>query len=269
MWALTSQLLPNFVEADSYTVYVPDSELEDFREITNPIISVLPESLLATEFAVKLSHQMALHQNESRFGWYLQQFLKIEALLRADGENLVIWESDCVPVKKINLFDDGQRPIYMKSTEHNPEYFDTIEKLLGLRRVQSHSFQIPGFPIKKCWLDEFIAAIENRHVGASWYDAIIFSTDLGSQVGFSECETLGTWIASSYPEAYSLSDSYWERFGQSRFGTASTFTAEKLIALGEEKGFDAICFENWDIRVRFSRMKQIARSLNSKHTQGR
>jgi len=267
VWELTSQLLPNFVEADNYTVYVPDSQVEEFLDITNPIIAVLPESALDTGYAVKLKDQINFHNNSERFGWYFQQFLKIEALLHADGEHLVIWESDCVPVKKIKLFDENQRPIFMKGSEYNKEYFLTIENLLGLRRVHSQSFQVPGFPMKKQWLDEFIDAVEIRNDGARWFDAIISSTDLGSQSGFSECETLGTWIANSYPGEYSLSDLAWERFGQSRFGRASKFTPEKLVALGKKENFDAICFENWDTKTPFKRLQQSARLLNHKLTQ--
>jgi hypothetical protein len=246
VWSLTSWLLPKFVQADDFTVYVPDTQLDAFVEITNPVVRVLPESIVDTGYAGALKLQMESHDNSTRFGWYLQQFLKIGALLRSESDRLVIWDADCVPVKKVTLFDENQRPLYMEADEYHEEYFSMIERLLGLLRVQNGSFITPGFPIMKNWLSEFLDAVENRNRGLKWFDAIIASTNLGTQSGFSEFETLGTWISNSYPGQYGKSEVAWERFGQSRFGLASSFGPEEVVDLGKRKNLDIISFENWD-----------------------
>jgi len=264
VWSLTSWLLPKFVQANDFTVYVPDSEMDAFVEITNPVVSVLPESILDTGYASALKLQMELHDNSARFGWYLQQFLKIEALLRSESDRLVIWDADCVPVKNVTLFDENKRPVYMEANEHHEEYFSMIERLLGLARVQSSSFITPGFPIMKNWLCEFVDAVEKKNHGLKWFDAIIASTHLGAQSGFSEFETLGTWIANSYPGHYGKSEVAWERFGQSRFGVPSSFGPEEVVDLGKRKNLDIISFENWDQKSVKTSLRNMRRLLSAR-----
>jgi hypothetical protein len=248
VWKLTSALLPHHVKADRYIVYVPESEIEHFEVITNGGIEVASQEELGVDFTKQLKLQFEGKANFMRFGWYLQQFYKIEALRRSQSEIVAIWDADCVPVSGIELFDNQGRPVYVNSSkEYHNDYFDNINRLLGMKRIQSHSFVIPGFPIKKCWVDEFIEFIETKHQ-LPWYQAIIESTDFSLGSGFSETETMGTWIANTYPSEWTTRFGTWERFGQSRFGYAKRFTPKRLIKLGAKKDLEIISFENWDVR---------------------
>jgi hypothetical protein len=196
-----------------------------------------------------LKSQIESVRNSQRYGWYLQQFYKIEALTRSNTDVSVIWDADCVPVKDIELIDSKQKLIYMNASEEvNPLYFLVIEKLLGMNRVQNQSFVVPGFPILKNWVYEFIQHIESYSNGLSWYDAIISCTDFSRKSGFSETETLGTWIANSYPNSWTTKKVAWERKGQSQFGYAKNFTVDRLLSLGEKENLEIISFENWDLR---------------------
>jgi len=248
VWKLTSRLLPKFVQANEYVVYVPDNEIDSFLAITDSAINVLPQSNLGSAFASKLKNAMELSDNVQRYGWYLQQFFKIEALLQAEADYLVIWDADCVPVRKVKLFDESGCPIYMRAHEYHQEYFFMIERLLGLSRIQNQSFVIPGFPISREWVRDFIRNLESRNGGLPWFDAIISCTNLSLQCGFSETETLGTWIANSYPDSWNTSELAWERMGQSRFGFARNFTTDDVVTVGEKANLDIISFENWDVR---------------------
>jgi len=248
VWRLTSRLLQKFVQADEFFVYVPDDEINDFLAVTPPAIKIMPESDLGQEFSSRLQGEMLLADNVDRFGWYFQQFLKIEALIRSTTERVVIWDADCVPLKNIRLFDENDNAVYMKASEHHQEYFRMIQNLLGLTRIQDQSFVIPGFPMKKDWVNGFVQDVESRNDNDKWFDAIISCTDLSQQSGFSEFETLGTWVANSYPHSWISSNLTWERLGQSRFGPAQNFTPEALVKLGQANGLDVISFENWDKR---------------------
>jgi hypothetical protein len=249
VWKLTSQLLPKFIQASEFIVYVPEEELVRFYEITDPAIKVLPNSLLGLGYNSNLKLKIESVGNSSRYGWYLQQFHKIEALTRSNSDISVIWDADCVPVKKIELIDLDQKLVYMNASEEvNPLYFIVIERLLGMNRVQNQSFVVPGFPILKNWICEFIEHIELYSGGLSWYDAIITCTDFSHRSGFSETETLGTWIANTYPNSWATKKVAWERGGQNRFGYAKNFTADSLLALGVKESLEIISFENWDLR---------------------
>ena len=248
VWSLTSRLLPRFLVADKYVVYVPNEQVPKFIEITDSRIEVLSEDLLGNSYVNNLKEKVKLSGNLKRYGWYLQQFYKIEALLLSDSTNVIIWDSDCVPVREIKLFTEDLRPVYMQaSKEFNPIYFKTIEKMLGMQRVHDFSFIIPGFPIPSKWAQEFAMYISDQYE-LNWYDSIIKHTSFEEMSGFSEYETLGTWVANKYPNLWSKIEVKWERLGQSRFGYARDFNEESIVAIGESYGLHVISFENWDYR---------------------
>lgn len=248
VWKLTSNLLPIFVKAQSYQVYVPEVEVDFFKSITTEKIEVRSQEELSDKFADLLTKKFANSSNSKRYGWYFQQFLKIEALRQSSTDYVAIWDADCVPVKKIELVNDMNNPVYVNSSrEFHADYFDNIERLLGMKRVQKMSFVIPGFPMKKLWIQEFITFIEKKHQ-VSWYEAIMKTTNFELTSGFSETETLGTWVANMYPDEWISRTGTWERYGQSRFGFARSMTPKKLIEIGNTHDLEIITFENWDTR---------------------
>lgn len=259
VWVRTSRLLPQLLNADSFVVYVPNEEVTEFANVTGPAVTVLSQGSLTRPYLSHLTAAVAAGGNLPRLGWYLQQFLKIEALLQAPGDMLTIWDADCVPVRPIPLLDSLGRPLYMTASEYHEEYFRMIHRLLGLQRIQEDSFVIPGFPLRKEWLTSLIATIEARHPGSTWFEAIIANIDFTQPSGFSETETLGTWIANTYPGLWSTTDLHWERLGRSRFGDVSNFTEQELVALGDRHDLDIISFENWDKR----NLKWAARRVRS------
>jgi hypothetical protein len=248
VWKLTSALLPEHVKAGRYSVYVPKDELIFFHSITPPAIEILPQEGLGEEFSDRLFEAITEKENVSRYGWYLQQFYKIQALIESQSKYVAIWDADCVPTRDVSLMDSVGNPIYMNaSKEFHAPYFENIQRLLGMNRIQNQTFVIPGFPMKKEWVDEFISFVEVKF-NAPWHKAIIECTDLSLPSGFSETETLGTWVVNKYPNQWSSNEGTWERYGQSRFGYAKKFTPEKIEKIGVRSKIDIITFENWDVR---------------------
>jgi hypothetical protein len=263
VWKLTSKLLPQFVEADEYLVFVPESEVSHFKNITDSRIQVRSQGDLGAAYADDLWGRVESHGNSTRYGWYLQQFFKIEALLNSDADRLIIWDADCVPVGKIVTFNSLGNPIFMVGAfEYNQSYFDAISRLLGMHKIQEFSFVIPGFPVPKNWVEEFKDHISRRHSGKEWYAAILDTTDFSLQSGFSETESLGTFIANQHPNEWSTFEGFWERRGQKRFGYARNFSPKKIVRVARKAGLDIVSFENWDIRG----FRLIARRLHEKWT---
>lgn len=248
VWRLTSELLPRFVKADEYFVYVPQSEMNEFHKVSNSLISVRSQESLDIGFGKLLLDKVKENSNEARFGWYLQQLYKIEALIESPTSATTIWDSDCVPTRNINVLNQKNEPLYMTAVENHRAYFEMINRLLGLPVVQNQSFVIPGFPMLNLWIKEFVEFVENRHQGKTWFEAIIQDTDLRLQSGFSETETLGTWVANSYPQKWHSTDLNWDRFGQSKFNYARKLSATDIVELGKKHNLDIISFENWDVR---------------------
>lgn len=262
VWKLTSELLPRHIRANSYRVYVPVEEIELFQKVSPSVFEVLPQNEFGKEYFESLSQACSLANNAGRFGWYLQQFLKIEILLTSPEELLVIWDADCVPLKPITTFNSTGQPIYMlASHEYNETYFENIKRLLGgLTRVQDFSFVIPAFPVKKLWVQELIEELSTRNQGDSWWKTLIGSTDFSLRSGFSETETIGTWVANKYPGQWSTYPGKWERRGQKEFGYARNFSVEKLLRRTRKHSLDIVSFENWDVRgmkLVYKRLKEM------------
>lgn len=248
VWKLASQLVPRFVAADRYTVFVPRSEVENFRTITPSDFEVMPEEQLGNGFRDDLLQETVKVANQDRFGWYFQQLLKYEAIAQSESERVVIWDADCVPVNHLRFFDSKGAPIYIPSAELNPHYFDTIFRLLGIRRIQHDSFISPGFPVPKDWFSSFLSELEKSNDNAHWSQAIIRQTDLSLGASFSEYETFGSWVANRRPGEWRFSEIAWERFGNSKFGPPEQLDIEAVVSVGRRHSIDVISFENWDRR---------------------
>lgn len=268
VWKLTSELLPIQIEAEFFRVYVPLDEIEMFRKVTPSIFQVCPQDEYGKEYRETLETKCLLANNRERFGWYLQQFLKIEILLASPEERLVIWDADCVPLKPIKTFSYLGNPIYMRaSNEYNEIYFENIKRLLGLARIQDFSFVVPSFPMKKFWLKTLVDELSRQTNGVRWWQAIMDSTDFSQRSGFSETETIGTWVANKYPAEWSTYPGKWERRGQKRFGYARNFTTEKLLRHTSKHSLDIVSFENWDTRgmkLLLKRLKEVFQGIEYK-----
>lgn len=261
VWKLTSALLPTFVEAENYVVYVPKNEILEFKRVTNERIQVLSETDdLDIPYVEELRKKISDSGNSIRFGWYFQQYIKIQALIQSDSEVSILWDADCVPVKKIDFFDPKGRLNYIYASEFHNEYFEMIDRILGLSRVQSQSFVTPGFPIFSKWVNELITEIEQRNHGEKWFNAISNCTNFDYESGFSEFELLGTWVANSYPDKWNSIDVKWERLGQSRFNYARKLSPTDLVSLGKKHNLEVISFENWDLRGMRGRLKHLVTS---------
>lgn len=248
VWKLTSRGLINYVKADRFIVFVPDAEVNFFSEITDRKIEVISEKNLPSAFYLQLKKSVELANNSSRFNWYYQQFIKIESLIEIASNNLIIWDADCVPVKNLNFFTADGLPKYIMSDEFHADYFFSLEKLLGLKKLNSKSYIAPGFPITKKWVNEFVDEVEKYNHGQKWHQAIISTTDFTKASGFSEFETLGTWVEANHKNEIKVFNCNWERFGQSKIGYAKNLEFSDVANFAKSKNLDVISFENWDSR---------------------
>lgn len=246
VWQQCSSLLGENVDASKYTVFVPSAELEEFRRITPGYIEVAPEESLDFGFFAPLKAAVEQADNTRRYGWYLQQFLKIQALLSSEAERIVLWDADCIPLKKIPLFSDEGLPIYMKATEYHRPYFEAIKRLTGLSRSQDFSFVSPGLPFLKSWATQFVSQLESTHANNTWFEAIISAVDFREESGFSEYETLGSWVASEYEGNFLTRSASWERHGQKLFGEVKDLSHADLLEISSRADLEVISFELWD-----------------------
>ena len=211
-----------------------------------PIRSLYEEELLSRQPVVDSITERVKQVDESllpkvRGGWYYQQFLKMVFCRKCTGQYYMSWDMDTVPLRDIKLFDDEGKPVFGMKNEYNPGYFNTIEKLLGLKKMVDGSFISEHMVFNKNYMEELIGLL-NEEKGDSFWKKIIESIDDDYiSLGFSEFETYGTFIKDRYPNSYS--DSEFKSFRR-----GSWFVSERELSNDDirwlAQDYDAITFEN-------------------------
>lgn len=253
-WEKAAGRIVRNISARHYKLLVPDSELDRFRAITPSAIQVLPESLYLGDIASRLNSAIP-PERMARRGWYLQQFIKIAAARAADPDDVVlIWDADTVPLKPLRFIDEAGRVLYYRGSEHHLPYFTLIRDLLGLERKVDFSFIAQCFPLRVRWLHELCGELEQRY-NSTWYEAIISRIDFSQDSGFSEYETMGTYIAHHHPQEIAFSSASWWRFGNRLVGDITLLTDRKAKALSRK--FDFLSFEKWERKPSFMWLRKL------------
>lgn len=180
-----------------------------------------------------------------RAGWYYQQFLKMVFCTRCTGQFYMSWDMDTVPLRNIELFDDIGNPIFGLKKEYNPGYFNTIEKLLGLKKTIDESFISEHMIFNKDYMVELLDAIvkSQEKEDLFWKKIIESIDDDYITLGFSEFETYGTFVTDKYPDSYSNREFCSFRRG-SWFVNESDLSDDDMRWFAQD--YDAITFENAD-----------------------
>lgn len=244
VWSVASKYVKRYIDAKNYVVIVPDREVELFRMRTDSSFEVLPESICLGRFEPQM-RQMAATAAKERLGWYLQQLIKISYLETAgDEEVFLIWDADTIPLKPLKFVDDDGALRYYRSDEFHRPYFESISRLLGMERKVNYSFIAQCFPIRGSWAKEFFSYIETQH-RSTWIEALIDSVDFREACGFSEYETLGTYLSYAHPSEMRLAPGSWERCGRALTGDARylEWWPFKLRLLQD----DFVSYERWDM----------------------
>ena len=248
-WAVAGPSILKYINSNEYEVVVPDNQIEIFRAVTPNKISVVPESVYIGERNLTWVQSLIPPTYERRAGWYLQQFIKIEACRASKSDEMVlIWDAETVPLKSLEFEDSDGRLLYYRGNHkpiiHEP-YFDLILKLLGLNRLREVSFISQSFPTRVAWVKAMCSEIEVKYQVESWIDAVLANVDHTAGLsGFSEYETLGTYISHHYADEYKFSDCNYFRNGTQLIGSPDLLMSNKQWS-NLKSCIDYIAFENY------------------------
>lgn len=184
---------------------------------------------------------------EDKTGWYFQQFLKFAWSFNSKAADYYLtWDSDTIPLKQIDFFSKEGKPYFLKKQEFNASYFQTMEKLLGLKKENDFSFIAESMIFSKKIVTELIEKIEsNKNVqGFTFYEKIISLIDYAEKprLAFSEFETYGTYVSKKYPNLYLTKETKAFRMGARKYGLNPTLYDLKR----EAKKYETISFEKWN-----------------------
>ena len=149
-----------------------------------------------------------LKRREMAAGWYFQQFVKMAFALSefCDTDYYLSWDSDTIPLRKIDFFDEKGKPYFTMKTEHHNPYYIAIERLLGINSYNCRSYIAENMMFNKVIMKELIERIQsnNQLNGENWYEKIIYAIEpeTVSPMGFSEFETYGNYCLNFYSGFY-------------------------------------------------------------------
>jgi hypothetical protein len=223
---------------------VPDDEVNFFVEITNPVWNIRAESDFLNGYSKDDIDGMMAGENVGRSGWYLQQFLKINAMIDPvlkDNDFVLIWDADTVPLKKIIYFENTNNPKlqFYSGREYHIPYFITMKNIFNLERVGNFSFIAQNLPSKVAWVRKLIECSPD-------YIGLVLSSLQGKSASeFSEYETIGSFIFSRYPSSVMLNKRAWLRGGNSFFGLSRFSLVNRVILFIWSFFYDYVAFEKY------------------------
>ena len=191
-----------------------------------------------------------------RTGWYLQQFLKLGYSLICKSDYYIVWDSDTIPLKKIDFFDDNAPYFDIKSEYHKP-YFTTIENLFSnnYKKEINGSFISEHMVFKTEYVRNMIEEInKNKKIpGNKFYEKIINAIDNVNNLnnsGFSEFETYGTFVYHKFKDSYKIRN--WKSLREGIFYFPLPLNQLQINWLA--KKYDAISFEKHDTLCKLNKL---------------
>jgi hypothetical protein len=242
-WLIAHKKILEHVSASKYLLIVPDQDVHFFKLITTKPYQVISESIYLGVFQEELLKKLPKQQRH-QYGWYLQQFIKLAVIEKSPpNEVILVWDADTIPIQKLEFINEHRKLIYYIGNEHHQPYFDCISRLADQKKIVDFSFISQCFPMRAEWMHEFCNYIESKHE-VSWMKAILNSIDFNEGNGFSEYETLGTFLTHKYLDQMIISKRQWHRLGNSLIGHPAFIN--RYISKNKALKFDYMSFEAWD-----------------------
>ncbi len=180
----------------------------------------------------------------SRPGWYYQQFLKLAYANVSGSDYYMSWDSDTIPLRHVAMFDSSGKPYFDTKREYNPGYFKTIKNLFGMEKSYEQSFISEHMLFDARLVREMTEEIEAMDLsGERFYEKIFYAIDIDNmKLGFSEFETYGTWVTVRHPDAYAFRE--WKSMRRTNLFTDShDLTHDDIRWLARD--YDAASFESY------------------------
>lgn len=185
-----------------------------------------------------------------RAAWYFQQFLKMQAHTIVQEKYYLIWDADTIPLKPIIFFDEFNRALIHYTTENHTPYFETLKKVLNLKKQAKYSFISEHMLIDKIMMRTLISDIEKQNPNSLWPFSILESIqtkDL-TKSGFSEYETYGNYCLAKAPHLINERNCSNQILKNYRHGTQlfGKKPSTKDLFLLAQTDFHYITFETWE-----------------------
>ena len=163
-------------------------------------------------FPFSLETVRNIHGDLSRNGWYLQQLLKLYALLVLPDilDKCLVIDSDTFFLKP-TVFMNNNECLYNYGTENHLPYFDHMSKLdVGLMKVDKNKSGIcHHMMFERAYITEIITKVEEKHNNDKFYNIFLkLVTDVTGS-GASEYEIYFNYMLQNHIDKIKIRDLNW------------------------------------------------------------
>jgi len=152
------------------------------------------------------------HGELGRNGWYLQQLLKLYALLVIPDilDRCLVIDSDTFFLKPTRFVDDNNQCLYASGSEYHIPYFNHMSRLnIGIRKVfDNRSGICHHMMLEKVYLVELFHRVEEAHQDCFYNVFLKLITDTTGS-GASEYEIYFNYMFTYHDYAVKLRDLKW------------------------------------------------------------
>ncbi len=246
-----------FLPIKNIYVVAPENVREKIASFNDSRIIFVDENEFCDVKKILELYSSRTNINPGRAGWYIQQFIKMSFSFFTHDNHYLIWDSDTIPLKPVNMFADDGRPYFDMKTEYNPPYFSTMSRILpGITKSVKKSFISEHMLIRSEYMREMIHEIEASGTleGNNFQEKIMNAVDAEdlSESGFSEYETYGNYVTVRHEGSYILRDWRSLRHG-GRFYSDISQVSDKTLQWISLK-YDAATFEKFSERSRIAKL---------------
>lgn len=195
------------------------------------------------------------------FGWYLQQFLKIEYCRQSAAQYCLVWDADTVPLRAFEFLDATGRIYLTNADEFHEPYFHTFKELFGVSAPSAQSFISQHMFVECAAMRSMCRLIEERHKVGHWTDALgaILEGHPDRANLFSEYETYANYMLLYESDKVVTRDLRWAR-GESDLTWA---VPSHQLEIARRAGLDFIAYESKDATWSRALLKSLEKAPHS------
>jgi hypothetical protein len=239
-------------------VAVPSADRKTVQAGLGRTVEVIDENTLLEGFDREAFQSRPIPYFPRSFGWYLQQFLKIEYCRQSEAHHCLVWDADTVPLLPFEFLDADGRMFLATAKEFHTPYFYTIEALFGTPASSKTSFISQHMFVDCSSMRSMCRLIEERNAVAHWTDALgrILEKHPDRANLFSEYETYANYMLLFEPDKVAKRALRWSR-GESR---ATWAVPRKQLAEARSAGLSFAAYESKDVAWSRAMLKALERA---------
>jgi hypothetical protein len=241
-------------------VAVPSADRKAVQAGLGPAVTVIDENSLLAGFDRDSFQNRSIPHFPRSFGWYLQQFLKIEYCRQSEAQHCLVWDADTVPLVPLNFLDADGRIFLTAAKEFHKPYFHTIEALFGVPAPSKTSFISQHMFVDCSVMRSMCRLIEERHAVGHWTDALggILEKHPDRANLFSEYETYANYMQLFEPDKVVMRELCWSR-SESRQTWA---VPRQQLAEARGAGFSFVAYESKNVALSRAMLKSLENAPN-------